>query len=781
MPKWKILIVLAVGLVMIAAMACGGAEEDPTPAPPPPAAVPPPPADGPPPPAAVPPPAAPPPAAAIGTGTKKGTYQAKKWAAGEFPIISLYDGPRPTTWQENPRFTKMVQDGTPFTVNSHEGPIPALDDRVPVETDRLVWDVVDEIGEYGGTWRMAHENNFLLGRRVLSRGEAVHFAGDYLTKVPIFLKDFSSSADGRVHTFTLREGAKFSNGEPLDMEAVKFAHEAINDNIELHPTVPAGWRDPVTGNGVQFAVVDDLTFTYTFDNPNFGAIEGGTPGGVSYCAGWCMFAPVEWTSKLVPGYADAAALQASIDDADVEDWLANLRTRLSVHSTQAADMPAVGPYLHSEGKTVGDKIGFVSNPYHVIFDPEGNQVPYVDGIVSLGFESRDIAVFRAMNGESDGTAVPYAVGELPLYQSNMEKGDYSLYQWTDFGGGDVGFMFNQTFNEDPEIGRLLRTKEFRIAFSHAIDREEINDNVLLGLGSPQNAIPHPSHPYYPGPEWATLDIEHDPALAMQMLDAIGLVDTDGDGIRNRIGDLTGDSGNFELFMEVPQSGHTSDRYLGIIQLIEEDLAEVGLTLAWKLAPSVTTKIRANELYILMENIGYAWGGNWAVANHWQRGAFAGFAPDIPQSPIGPLIGKWVNSEGAEGMAPTGPDPAYLPLAPEGNFPADPSGKIMELLNLQKEGKAFATLSPERIRIAHDIYKIAAAEKMTMNFVGFAGLQWGIMLKRNNFRNVPKHHPLQAAGLKNHMYYFEDGMDNMSNPGNKSKKYTSESFLTGLSY
>ena len=33
MPKWKILIVLAVGLVMIAAMACGGAEVDPTPGP----------------------------------------------------------------------------------------------------------------------------------------------------------------------------------------------------------------------------------------------------------------------------------------------------------------------------------------------------------------------------------------------------------------------------------------------------------------------------------------------------------------------------------------------------------------------------------------------------------------------------------------------------------------------------------------------------------------------------------------------------------------------------
>ena len=780
---WKLLSVMALGLVLVAAVACGGAEEE-TPAAPP-AAAPAPAAPAPAAPApAAPAPVAPAPAAPVameGTGTVKGSYTAKKWQPGEFPIITDYQGPRPTTWQENPKFTEMVKNQTPFTANSHEGPLPPLEQRIPVEEDRLVWDVVDDIGDYGGVWRMANESSWLLGTRVLARGEAVHFAGDYLTKIPIYVKGFDQSPDGRVFTFTLRNGMKFSNGEPVDMEAVKLAHEAINFNTELHPSTPALKRDPITGSSVKFAAIDDLNFTYTYENPNFGSVEGGTEGGVSYCPGWCMFAPVKWTSKLLPGFADPAALQASIDGTESEDWLANFKTRLSVHSAQAGDMPRIGPYLHVEGMTSGEKLVLDANPYHAIFDPMGNQVPYVDRIISLGFESRDIVVFRAMNGESDANAVPYALAELPLYQVNMEKGDYSLYQWTDFGGGEVGWHINQTYNEDPEIGRLMRQREFRIALSHAIDREGINDTTLLGLGTPQNPMPHPSHPYYPGPEWATLDVEHDPALAGQMLDGLGLIDTDGDGIRNRIGDLTGDSENLELFIEIPQGGHVSDRYLSIIQLIEEDLLEVGLVLEWKLSENISTALRGNTLYFGMSNSGFAWGGNWAVANNWQRGAFASFAPDIPQSYIGPLIGAWVNSQGEEGMGPTGPDPAYLPLAPQGNFPADPDGTIQTLLDLHKDGKAHATVSPERIAIAKEMYKVIASEKLTLNFIGFAGLQWGIMFKRNNFRNVPKHHPLQAAGLRNAMYFFEDGMDNFTNPGNKSKKYSSESFLTGLSY
>jgi hypothetical protein len=56
-----------------------------------------------------------------------------------------------------------------------------------------------------------------------------------------------------------------------------------------------------------------------------------------------------------------------------------------------------------------------------------------------------------------------------------------------------------------------------------------------------------------------------------------------------------------------------------------------------------------------------------------------------------------------------------------------------------------------------------------------------MLKRNNFRNVQKHHYFDAVGFFMELAYFEDGMDNINHPGNKSKLYNSKSFLTGLTY
>ena len=40
------------------------------------------------------------------------------------------------------------------------------------------------------------------------------------------------------------------------------------------------------------------------------------------------------------------------------------------------------------------------------------------------------------------------------------------------------------------------------------------------------------------------------------------------------------------------------------------------------------------------------------------------------------IGKWYASRGEEGMAPTGGDPDWLPLAGPSECPADAGGKLM---------------------------------------------------------------------------------------------------------
>ena len=44
-------------------------------------------------------------------------------------------------------------------------------------------------------------------------------------------------------------------------------------------------------------------------------------------------------------------------------------------------------------------------------------------------------------------------------------------------------------------------------------------------------------------KYTTYDVDE----ANRLLDALGLVDTDGDGFRNKVGVLGGDTGNLELY------------------------------------------------------------------------------------------------------------------------------------------------------------------------------------------------------------------------------------------
>ena len=59
-------------------------------------------------------------------------------------------------------------------------------------------------------------------------------------------------------------------------------------------------------------------------------------------------------------------------------------------------------------------------------------------------------------------------------------------------------MLNQTYVKDPAIGELLQNKDFRIALSHAIDREAIKELAFLGLGEAAAAGAGAQPPLLPG-------------------------------------------------------------------------------------------------------------------------------------------------------------------------------------------------------------------------------------------------------------------------------------------
>lgn len=103
---------------------------------------------------------------------------------------------------------------------------------------------------------------------------------------------------------------------------------------------------------------------------------------------------------------------------------------------------------------------------------------------------------------------------------------------------------NQKFNLYKELGNSytylgfnLKRKPFddirvRKAFNYAIDKQEIIDGVLLGLGEPV------ASPYKPGTRWSNPKLkpyEYDPEKARGLLAEAGYIDHDGDGIVDKNG------------------------------------------------------------------------------------------------------------------------------------------------------------------------------------------------------------------------------------------------------
>ncbi len=706
------------------------------------------------------------PAAAPAPGAYQGDYVAPKVAPGAYGTRA-YHGPMPTAFRESPQSAEMVK----------QGKILPLEERLPVPEDVLVMPADDEIGVYGGTMRVTGTSLF-----TLTGGTARCFFRDYdgIGRVVQICKDMSLSEDGRVYTFTLRRGARWSDGYPLTMEDVRFAWEDLNLNREYIETLPLIMIDPITGEGPDFKVLDDVTFSLTFDTANYTLIEsksGSIFSGTKGCTGGnpCFYSASHVYKRYHPKYGDSKEIKLLMRYYNKQDWKGLMET--IQQKREFVGIPTIPvptefdpDYIYKGEHYIPYTGGFITtksgdlvlelerNHYFMGVDPVGNQLPYMDGITSFLTESREVGVFKSMAGESDSGGGDMILSELPLYLANMEKGDYSLQIYRGTSGSDATIILNQEYNEDPELGRLLRSKDFRIALSLGWNRAATNETVLSGLGTPQNWTPHPSTPYYPGLEWATLDIEHDPERANRLLDGLGLFDTDGDGIRNR----ADGKGNVELYMEAAR------QHFSMIQLLQQDWGEIGIKLNIREGTRSFTAAERNKQYFVLS--GSSYGENpWQVA--WTR-----LIPLMKGNPIGPTIGEYYQTGGREGMSPSGPDEEYLPLAPEGTYPADSTGVLKEMQGFWTEGREYSQFSPRRIELGKSIYERVASEKYHIGGIGFTGISRGIRLKRNNFRNTPKNHFPSAFGGITEVFYFEDGIDNLNHPGNKSKRYKSISFI-----
>ena len=661
------------------------------------------------------------------------------------------------------------------------GAILPVDERLPNWENVFILPPGDEIGVYGGSLRTTRAGN--ITQTDMGMGYGLEMSPDGLLLVPSVFRVFEATEDGREFTFMIRQGARWSDGYPHTMEDIRFALEDLMLNKELMPGLPPVLKSPITGNDMRVQFIDDATFKVFFDDPNFSFMESSAMNiysGIKGCPR-CFISPSHIQKRYHIKF-NAAEIPAILEANNQPNWVKNFSFIRNVRGFDGQPSepiptevdftymykgenhynPVLGGFWARSQKSGAESTEFERNHYHPSIDPEGNQLPYMDEWIGIRTENREVGIFRTMNGESDWSRWDLQTAEMPLYLANSEKGDYSVIKHDSPDGSDSSFVVNQEFTKDAELGHLLRTDDFRIALSMGWNRDGMNQSLAAGLGTPQNMMPHPSTPYFAGEDARTMHAGHDIEGARALIESMGYSDADGDGYYES---KTGD-GPITLFFQMPAN------YYPFIEWLQSDWAQIGIKLDVQEGGPYAgqRKVDPDEYFEMFSSTE---GGS----NPWSSGNQR--LVNIALHNGSPAIGQYFATRGEEGMPPTGPDPKYQDIygtmAPDGTYPADISGDMLMIQEQYAEGQVHSMLSPRRVELGKSMFRTNAENQMKIGGLAYAGLFRSLKIKRNNMRNVPKNWS-PAGGHPMEWFYFEDGIDNLNHPGNRSKRYSSVNFL-----
>ncbi len=413
--------------------------------------------------------------------------------------------------------------------------LPDLADRLPSEP--LVVAPYDKIGSYGGTLDIisnateAGTSDMMSIRHV----NLVRYSDDLQTIVPNVAKSWEWNDDFTQLTFHLRKGHKWSDGAPFGARDVKFWY----DNLATDTVIREKPKDYVLvgGETMDLVVVDEQTIQFNLPSPK--------PGLLSHFANHYAqgFQPMHLLGEYHPDVvgaekADANAQAIGFDTGyDVikaywgsSDWMDTPTPMLAVPDKVAGMPYAAHPTLESHIVIAETTEGrhFVANPYFFMVDTAGNQLPYISEQDETFVSETEVRLLKLVNAEVDYKTQALNLDDVPLLLENQERANFSVDIKPQIRTGT--FAFNVT-SDDEGKRDLFGNLKFRQAMSVAINRAEINEVAFFGLGTPNQYVPFSPQPSFVTEEMLQHYAQYDPDMSNSLLDEIGMVDTDGDGMR----------------------------------------------------------------------------------------------------------------------------------------------------------------------------------------------------------------------------------------------------------
>jgi peptide/nickel transport system substrate-binding protein len=448
------------------------------------------------------------------------------------------------------------------------GQLPPVAQRVGKEP--LVVKPHEKVGKYGGTMRSAlrggADHNAIL--RLVGNQGLVRWNLQMTDVEPALAKSWEVSPDGRVYTFKLRDGARWSDGKPYTADDVLFSMNDLTFNKDFNPATPARYVNG--GQPAKVEALDPLTVRFTFQQP-YGRFlaELATPLGqhpTLYQKAYC--------GQFHPSYGDKAKIEEQVKARNLKDWGALLRQNCGDIEIPARwgnpDRPTMDPWTIVEPYRGGaTRVVMQRNPYFWQVDTAGNQLPYIDSLTLPIISDVEAIMLRIMAGDIDFQARHTSnISNKPVLSENRQRGGFEIFDLAETNANGGGLWLNLT-HKDPKMRELFRNKNFRIALSHAINRQEIADSVYLGQAEPYQTGPFPDHPLH-NAKLATQFLKHDVATSNQMLDSLGFNRKDSSGTR-----LWPDGRKLAIQADFavnnPEQGD-------VLNLVKRDLAVVGIEL-----------------------------------------------------------------------------------------------------------------------------------------------------------------------------------------------------------
>ncbi len=440
-----------------------------------------------------------------------------------------------------------------------KGELPPVEQRLPKHP--LVIDLTKmgkTPGQYGGTARI-----LIGGQRSISLMTLYGYVrlvryNEKLDLEPDVLESYEVQ-EGRIFTFHLRQGLKWSDGEPVTTEDFRYAFEDVQLNEELSKVISSYLL--VDGKPPKFEIVDDLTVRYTWDapNPNF-LPQIAAPQALS------MVMPAHYLKQFHKKYQDEAKLKELMAANDEKKWTGLHINKARQYRPENPDLPTLDPWRNTT-KPPSEQFVFERNPYFHRVDAEGRQLPYIDRFV-LNVSSSSLIPAKAGAGEADLQAQGIGFGDYTFLKEAEQSHPIRVKMWQSGRGSRVALFPNLNF-EDPVWNKVLRDVRFRRALSLAIDRNEINQAKFFGLSQPSADTVLPLSPLYRD-EYAKAYTDYDPAQANALLDEMGLTKRNEAGIR-----LLPDGRPAEIIVETAGEDPVET---DVLQLITDHWSKVGLKL-----------------------------------------------------------------------------------------------------------------------------------------------------------------------------------------------------------